>query len=432
VQTSTHFPVSLTATDRLSSGQSRPEKYSIPYYVRALALGIPAILLGLQLSGWLFFIPVITHGHFDFRHLYTAGYMVRTGHAHELYDYEAEKAFEDSLISPEAIALPFNHLAYEALLFVPLSLVNFRAAYFLMLALNLALLAVSYRLLRPYIQNLRLAWRWLPVAMFLTFLPNAVVLMQGQDSLILLIIFTAAFVALGSKRELAAGIFLGLALFKFQIVLPVAFLFLLWRCWRLIMGFTLSAAVTGAVSLALVGMSQARVYARSLFAMGVGLASKADQFRYGITPDAMPNLRGLIFGLFAGCLTGVYVQAITILLSVAALLIAAKAGARETGTSKLQLAITASALVSYHFLIHDMSILLIPIGTVLSSFITEEGSGGGGRWLVRASALLFVAPICMSFAPRQFYLVCLALLLFLGAMCVRWQGKREISSALPA
>jgi hypothetical protein len=425
VQTSIHFPVSVTATDRLSSAQSYPEKFSIPYYVRALALGIPAILLGLQLSGWLFFIPVITHGHFDFRHLYTAGYMVRTGHAHELYDYAAEKAFEDSLISPEAIALPFNHLAYEALLFVPLSLVNFRVAYFLTLALNLAVLALSYRLLRPHIQNLELAWRWLPAAMFWTFLPNAVALMQGQDSLILLIIFTAVFVALDSKRELAAGLFLGLALFKFQIVLPIAFLFLLWRCWRVLMGFGLSAAVTGSVSLGLVGISQARVYAQSLFAMGVGLASKADQFRYGITPDAMPNLRGLIYGLFAGRLPGFYVQAITVLLSVAALLIAAKAGVRETGTRKLVLAITAGALVSYHFLIHDMSIQLIPICTVLSSFITEEASGGAGRLLVRASALLFVAPICMSFAPRQFYLVCLALLLFLVAICFRWQGKAE-------
>src|SRR5256885_10205153 len=99
-----------------------------PYYVKALALGIPAILLGLQLSGWLFFIPAIRDGHSDFRHLYTAGYMVRTGHSRDLYDYQAQMKFQDALVSRAQIALPFNHLAYEALLFVPFSFVSYRAA----------------------------------------------------------------------------------------------------------------------------------------------------------------------------------------------------------------------------------------------------------------------------------------------------------------
>src|SRR5438270_12642719 len=88
-----------------------------PDYVKGLVLGIPAILLGLQISGWLFFIPVITHGHNDFRQLYTGGFMLRMGHGHELYDYDVQKAFEDKLVSPEQIALPINHLAYEELLF---------------------------------------------------------------------------------------------------------------------------------------------------------------------------------------------------------------------------------------------------------------------------------------------------------------------------
>jgi hypothetical protein len=94
----------------------------VPHYVRSLALGVPAILLGIQLSGWIGFIPVVTDGHFDFRQLYTAGYMVRSGHASELYVYDAQKAFQDTLISREQIALPFNHLAYEALLYAPFSL----------------------------------------------------------------------------------------------------------------------------------------------------------------------------------------------------------------------------------------------------------------------------------------------------------------------
>src|SRR5712692_8010920 len=151
-------------------------KIDPPFYVKGLALGIPAILLGLQISGWIFFIPVITHGHFDFRQLYTGGYMLRSRHARELYDYDAQKTFQDALISREQIALPFNHLAYEALLFAPFSLLPFRTAYSAFLALNLALLTLSFRLLRPRMGNLARVWRWLPVAMFLGFLPLAAAL----------------------------------------------------------------------------------------------------------------------------------------------------------------------------------------------------------------------------------------------------------------
>jgi hypothetical protein len=102
-----------------------------PYYVKGLALGIPAILL-------------ILHGHFDFSSK-SGRYMLRTGHARELYDYGAEKTFQDALVSREQIALPFNHLAYEAPLFAPFSLLPFRAAYFAFLAVNLTLFRICGR-----------------------------------------------------------------------------------------------------------------------------------------------------------------------------------------------------------------------------------------------------------------------------------------------
>src|SRR5713226_405843 len=89
------------------------------HWVKPLAMGLPAVMLGLQISGWIFFLPGAIQGHSDFRHLYTAGYMVRTGHRGELYDYGVEQRFQDDLVSREAVALPFNHLAYESLIFIP-------------------------------------------------------------------------------------------------------------------------------------------------------------------------------------------------------------------------------------------------------------------------------------------------------------------------
>src|SRR5258708_21749620 len=202
---------------------------AVTYWVKALGMGLPAVMLGLQISGWILFLRGGMQGDCDFRHLYAAGYMVRTGHRGELYDYGVEQRFQNRLVSPEAIALPFNHLAYEALLFVPYSYLSYRGGYFLFLATNVAVLAWAIRLMAPWTRNLRILILWLPTALFFTFLPIAAAFMQGQDSIILLLLFSGAFALLCLGRTAPAGFLVGLGLFKFQIVLPFALLFLLWR-----------------------------------------------------------------------------------------------------------------------------------------------------------------------------------------------------------
>src|SRR5438876_1070843 len=384
---------------------------SAPYYMKALAIGIPAILLGIQLSGWIFFIPVIKNGHFDFRQLYTAGYMVRSGYAHEIYTYDTEKKFQDKLISHEQIALPFNHLAYEALLFAPFSFLSYRRAYAAFTILNLLFLWLSFRLLRPHMGNLAALWRWLPAAMFITFLPVAAALMQGQDSILLLLLFASAWTALDQSCEWTAGLLTGLGLFKFQIVLPVAFVLLIWRRWRFLSGFTVAALAVGATSFSLAGMSQAPVYAPSLVSMSVALSSQADQFRYGISPVSMANLRGLSFGLLQTHLTAFWIQAVSILFSVIVLLGIAVFHTRSCSSvghwlaDGYLLAITAASLASYHLLMHDLSVLLIPATLSLDRFVTAEGRrGSDGRLSAGAAGLIFIAPMLMAFVPAHFYL----------------------------
>ncbi|MGH9538982.1 MAG: hypothetical protein ACRD3H_13735, partial [Terriglobales bacterium] len=66
-----------------------------------LLLGILPILIGIQLLGWVTFFPSALHGHADFRQLYAAGYMVRTGHAGELYNIGAQQQFQDALVGSD-------------------------------------------------------------------------------------------------------------------------------------------------------------------------------------------------------------------------------------------------------------------------------------------------------------------------------------------
>src|SRR6266849_685405 len=104
----------------------RPPSFETPYYVRALAMGFSAYLIGVHLWTWIFMFSVMAGGRADFRQLYTAGYMARSGHAAELYDYNSQTRFQNAVVSEADVTLPFNHLAYESLLFAPLSLLSYK------------------------------------------------------------------------------------------------------------------------------------------------------------------------------------------------------------------------------------------------------------------------------------------------------------------
>jgi len=96
-----------------------------------------------------------------------------------------------------------------------------------------------------------------------------------------------------------------------------------------------------------------------------------------------------------------------------------------TAADALLVAITTSALVSYHLLIHDLSILLLPVAIVLSRFIDTEGSVTESRFILRAAVLMYVAPVCIAFTPQWFFIVALPLCAFLFALLrhIHVEGK---------
>jgi hypothetical protein len=409
--------------------QSTPEATpGVPYYVRALALGIPAYLLGIHLWTWVLYLPLFLSGHADFRQLYVGGYMLRAGYAHELYDYGAQKEFQNRLVSAADVALPVNHLAYEELLFLPFSYFRYPSAYFLFLVLNLVLLSTVYQVMRPWTRRLAAIYKWLPGAMFLAFLPIAAALIQGQDSILLLLLFASACGLLQSERHVAAGALLGLALFKFQLILPIVVLFLLWRRWRFVAGFFLAGTVVLASSVSLVGWQQIRIYVQSLMYMSVGLSSVSEQVKYGIYPAAMPNIRGLIFGLTNPHLSPTVTFAATVISSCAVLALVTKSGMHLcSDLDRMLLAVTATILVSYHMLIHDLSIMLVPIFVILSRFLAAEGRGKRlERMLARSAVLAFVAPISFSYVPEQFFIVSTAVGFFLSILLIQSQRNGSL------
>ena len=220
-------------------------------------------------------LPLMRAGWVDFRSYYTAGHMVHTGH---LYDYGAEVAAQNALVSPMRYALPFMYPPYTALLFVPFSLVSFRAAYLAFFVVNLCFCVACVLIMRPYDSALRARWGSLTLLLFLSFMPLGVTLGVGQVSVLLLLLYCSCFASVQSGRPFLAGVLLSLALIKFQIALPVALLFLLWRQWRFVAGFASGAVALTLISIRITGVRGFLYY--SIFSIH---ASRE-------YPEAMPNL----------------------------------------------------------------------------------------------------------------------------------------------
>jgi hypothetical protein len=66
--------------------------------------------------------------------------MLRTGQRKDIYNLAAGRRNQNEKIALDNDALPFLHPSYEAVFFMPLSLLPYRAAYFVWAGVNFAIL----------------------------------------------------------------------------------------------------------------------------------------------------------------------------------------------------------------------------------------------------------------------------------------------------
>ena len=395
---------------------SKEASSRIPYYVKGLALGVPIYFVAIHLWAWVLIAP-----HFyrraDFRQLYAGAYMMRTGLRHELYNFEAQKFVEDRMVSPEPVhlELPFVSPAYHALWLAPLTLLPYKAAYISFLVINLILLSTCLALLWSETRNLARIYEWLPFALLIGFYPISWAFIQGQDSILLMTMLVAAFISLGKGRSYIAGCVTALAVFKFQIVLPIVFLFLLWKRWRFLVSFGICGVGLAAVSIWLTGMHQAMDYENSLIAIA-SVRHSAGMAQHAVLWQMMANINGFVFGVFSHGLPTFWIKVGSALLSLVVVIFTAHLGWHLSDAGRLLLAMPCAVLVGYHTYMHDLSILSLPVIVLLDRYLLSEGQAcNRSRWIARMAALMFVAPIVDSFFPQHTYLVALAVLGLLWA-----------------
>lgn len=329
----------------------------------------------------------IRSGAIDFRGYYTAGYMLRTHQAAQLYDYPTEQRLQNTVVAPAQFTLLFFAPPFAALLFAPFTWAPYGWALLLFGGVNLVLLGLAVRVMWPHLRGLWERWRLTPGLLFVSFLPVGLTLVMGQLSIVLLLICCAAYALLESGSPVVAGLIFSLALIKLQIAVPVALLFLLWRRWRFTAGFLMGGAVLAAISAAILGVPNLSSYLRSLTRTSA-LAGTALQSTVGIGPRRMANLYGLFFTLTP-------TNRVAIVLTVGGSLVLL--GWAATRKPSLPLALLVAVLVSYHLYPCDLTLLLLPISLLCNRLFEDEPiaavQASQGSWLQRHRRAILLCAI---------------------------------------
>ncbi len=376
---------------------------------------------------WLFFSlrREIAAGYPDFTIFYTAGKSVREGGGRQLYDLETQFALQRGFapgVKHRENPLPFNHPPFEALLFVPLARLPYVTAYLAWTGFNLALILGLWMLLRSRLPSLRNFLPGLPLLAMFAFFPIAIALLQGQDSILLLFLYCLAFSALATGRAFLAGVCLGLALFKFQLVLPFVVVFLIRRQWKAVAGFSITAFGLLLVSAAVVGWNGVMQYPRFVLRLNRSAAQA------GIYPRGMPNLRGLVAGslhMQGGAATLLLVTLSLALVALAVYWWRVPPGQPfELGFS---FCLAVAVMTSYHLLAHDLSVLMLPVLLVAELLAAGKISEPAGRILAASLAVLFLTPVyaALQFRLQQMNLIVFAVATLATGIAIALHSKSE-------
>jgi hypothetical protein len=377
----------------------------------------------------------------DFIAFYTAGRIIRDGSPARLYDYELQKKLEMEVNPKYDPALVYYHPAFEALLFVPFGHVSYTTATAYWVLLNLALLAALPALLWRYLQ---LTSELLPTVLFLSFFsffPIGRALLQGQDSILLLFLVVLAFRSLEQGNDFSAGCFLGFGLFRFQLILPLALLFLLRKRLRVLLGLLSVGTVLEAVSLGIVGYRGTLDYVTLLYRLNHDPTAQ-HIWSWSIHPTRMPTLRGFLDISLSGSVPGVYRTGFYLILSCLIILAVARTrSARNEKSGVLPLLygldLIAALAISYHSYMHDLALLILPLLFCIESLLNPAVPLRSRKLFAGLTILLFLPPVYLLLLVRDQVAFLFTLILALGVLIWREiaSGKAERQSprmGLPA
>jgi hypothetical protein len=199
------------------------------------------------------------------------------------------------------------------------------------------------------------------IVCFSIFMPVQFAFVNGQTSILVLLLLALALRSLLSDRDFTAGLLFSLAMVKPQLVLPAFAVLAIRRSRRFTFGFICGGVCELVLSIVMVGFAGVRSYLPFLHFFGTLPNSIS-----GTHPEEMANIRGLLFRLHYD--SGLALGILSVLVVVLAIVL--------TRRSKLEVqfavAIAAGLMVSFHALPHELTLLILPFMIAVGQLIDRK------------------------------------------------------------
>jgi hypothetical protein len=200
----------------------------------------------------------------DFLHFYTLGSLALGHRGTDLYNMKAQSELAAQRV-PAAAGIQYLPLypPQVSILFAPFARLSYPWALICWLTLSALIYGLCGYTLWRACPNLR-KYRFTILILALAFPAFWHLIAWGQTSAMALACFTLAFFALQAQREFLAGLALGCLIFKPQLGVVAAVIFVDARRWRVIAGALLSASVQMAVAWTYYGPDSLRSWLQTL------------------------------------------------------------------------------------------------------------------------------------------------------------------------
>ncbi len=204
----------------------------------------------------------------DFLHFYTLGSLVNEGRSDALYDARAQAAQSERLV-PESKGFYFLPIygPQVALLFAPLARLSYGWAALAWISASILLYAFCCRAVWKACASLE-PHGGLIALLALAYPAFFNLVAHGQTSALAMACFTAAGLALLKEKPFYAGLAIGMLIYKPQLGVAAAFVFVFALEWKVVAGAVLAAAAQIAVAWAYFGSAVMENYWQALRQLG--------------------------------------------------------------------------------------------------------------------------------------------------------------------
>ncbi len=355
----------------------------------------------------------------DFLHLYMLGSLATADRGSDLYDMNAQAALAAQRV-PDAAGIRYLPLypPQVSIFFAPLAHLSYGWALVVWWSCTAAAYGICCYCIWRASPNLR--ERGGTVALLAVAFPAFFHLIAwGQTSAIALACFTLMFFLLRDRREFLAGLALGCLIFKPQLGLAAAVVFVSLGAWKTVLGAALSATAQLSVGVLYYGMEPSRHWLHTLRnarAVLPLLEPKLYQthslrtFWSMLVPQAE-----VAFALYV--ISAALVLALTIAVW--------KRGGGAPLALRYSVLLLASVLVAPHLTVYDL-VILAPAFILMADWLVGQPVTSSTWWMGTLLYLIYMLPLAGPFARWthvQLSVIAMAVTVFL-----LWRISRRGSS----